>query len=63
MNSRFATRNFFANFPLRKPFLVQNYNLSSLNFKQTDFFADFLTLKYYKNIEKTAQIFFQHART
>ena len=52
MNSRFATGHFFASLPLRKPFFVQNYNLGTLSFRQTGFFAHFLTLKNYKNIEQ-----------
>ena len=46
INSHFATRHFFANRSLRKAFLVPNYYLGSLNFKQNSFFADFLTQKY-----------------
>ena len=60
INSRFAAGYFFANFSLRKPFLVQNYNLGPFSFRQTGFFVYFLTLKNYKNIEETAQIFFDH---
>ena len=63
MNSRFATGHIFANLPLRKPFLVQNYNLGSLSFRQTGFFPIFLTFENYKNIEETAQIFFNQAST
>ena len=63
MNSRFALKHFFANVFLRKLVLVQNYNLCFLSFGQTGFFAHFLTLKNYKNIEEIAQIFFIQART
>ena len=63
MNSPFATGHFFANRPLRKPFLMQNYNLGSLSFRKTGFFAHFLTIKNYRNIEETAQIFFKQACT
>ena len=63
MNSRFATGYCFTNLPLRKPFLVQNYNLAFLSSDKLVFFSHFLTHKNYKNIEKTAQIFFNQART
>ena len=63
IKSHCATGQFFANLPLRKPFLVQNYNLGFLNFRQTWFFAHFLAVKNYKNIKETAQMFFNQART
>ena len=55
MNKCFASRHFFLNLSLRKPFLVQNYNLGSFSFRQTGFFAHVLTLKNYKNIEEIAK--------
>ena len=63
MNSRFATGHFFANLPLSKFFLVQNYKWGFVSFKKTGFFAHFLTFKNYKNIERIALILFKQART
>ena len=51
MNSQFATGHFCKSF-FKKTFLVENYNLGSFSFKQTGFFAYFLTIKTLKILKK-----------
>ena len=60
MNSCVVTGHVFAN---QKTLPVQNYNLGTLASDKLAYFAQFLIDKNYEKIEKTAQIFFNQART
>ena len=55
MNSPFATGHFFANLPLTKPFLVQNYNLGSVILDKLAFLPIFWLSKTTKILKKLSK--------
>ena len=62
MNSRFAAGHFFKNLFWRKPF-KSKITILTLLVSDKLVFGSFFDSQNYKNIEKTAQIFCNQART